>query len=107
MFHFNVSAIVSVAAGFEDVVEADEVTLDVGIRVGDAVADAGLRSEVHHNLRMVFGEDAVDEGAVGDVAADEGERRETLYIPLKRGTYNCTLNIPPSKGGLEGLFNFL
>ena len=61
------------AAGFEDVVETDEVALDVGIGVGDAVADAGLGGEVHHNLRMIFGEDAVDEGAVGDVSADEGE----------------------------------
>lgn len=81
-----VNVIIGVAAGFEDVVEADEVGLDIGIGVGDAIADTSLGSEVDHNLRMVFGEDAVDEGAVGDVAADEGEGRGTR---------------------LEGLFYFL
>ena len=73
------------ATGLEDIVESNHVGLDIGIGVLDAVADASLGSEVHHNLRMVFGEDAVDERAVGDVSADEGERRETLYIPLKGG----------------------
>ena len=30
------------AAGFQDIVEADEVGLNIGIRVGDAVPHAGL-----------------------------------------------------------------
>lgn len=76
---------VGMAAGFEDVVEADEVGLDVSIGVGDAIADAGLGCEVDYNLRMVFGEDAVDEGAVGDVAADEGEGRGRPSISPLRG----------------------
>ena len=61
------------ATGFEDVIEADEVAFDICIGVGDAVADTSLCSEVYHNLRLVFGEDTVDEGSVGDVAANEGE----------------------------------
>ncbi len=61
-----------VAAGFEEVVETDEVTLDVGIGVGDAVAHAGLCGEVDDDGNVVVGEDALDEGLVGYAALDEG-----------------------------------
>ena len=59
------------AAGFEDVIETDEVALDVGIGVGDAVADAGLCCEVDNDAGLVFLEEAVDAGLVGDVVLDE------------------------------------
>ena len=58
-------------AGFKNVVEADEVGLDIGIGVGDAVADTCLCGKVYYNVYLVFGEDLVDEGLVGDVAFDE------------------------------------
>ena len=38
------------AAGFEDVVEADEVGLDIGIGVGDAIAHTSLGCEVDNDL---------------------------------------------------------
>ena len=38
MFHFVV------AAGFQDVIETDQVALDVGIRIGNAVTNTGLGS---------------------------------------------------------------
>ena len=62
------------AAGFEDVIEADEVGLDVSVGIGDAIAHASLGSQIHDNMRLILGENAVDEGAVGYVAADECER---------------------------------
>ena len=64
------------AAGFEDVVEADEVALDVGVGVGDGVADAGLRGEVDDDVGVVLVEDLVDEGPVSEVALDEGPGAE-------------------------------
>ena len=60
-----------VAAGFEDVVEADEVALDVGIGVGDGVAHARLGSEVHDQGEALLGEEAFDQSLVGQVALDE------------------------------------
>ena len=54
--------------GFENVVEADEVRLDVGIGIGDAVAHTGLSSEVHHNLWLVFVEDFVNGSLVSNIA---------------------------------------
>ena len=71
-----------VAASFQDVVEADEVALDVGIGVGDAVAYAGLGSEVDDNSGLVLGKKAVDASLVGDVFLDE-------YPVATGGFYLC------------------
>ena len=58
-------------AGLQDVVEPDHVALDVRIRVLDAIADTGLSGQVHDDVEVVFLEEAVDEGLVGEVALDE------------------------------------
>ena len=60
-----------VPARLEDIVESDNIALDVGVRVLDAVAYTGLSREVHHDVELLFGEEGVHEGLVGDGAADE------------------------------------
>lgn len=75
MFHFVV------AARLEDVVESDEVALDVGVGVGDAVAHACLGGEVDHYCYLVFGEDCLHSGLVGDGGVDEGPvALQRLYL---------------------------
>ena len=75
MFHFVV------AAGLEDVVESDEVALDVGIGVGDAVAHACLGGQVDHYCYLVFGEDCLHGCLVGDGGVDEGPvALQRLYL---------------------------
>ena len=66
------NGVIGMSAGFEDVVEADHVALDVGVGVLDAVAYAGLGGEVDDNVEVVLGKEGVDEGFVGEVAFDEG-----------------------------------
>ena len=61
------------AAGLEHVEKSDEVALEVGARVLDGVADARLGGEVHHDVEAILSEQALDEGGVAQVAADEGE----------------------------------
>ena len=61
-----------VAAGLEDVVEPDEVALDVGVGVGDAVAHACLGGEVDDYGYVVVREDVLHGGLVGDGGVDEG-----------------------------------
>ena len=63
--------VIRVPAGLQDVVEADHVALDIGIRVLDAVADTCLCGQVHDDVEVVFLEEAFDEGFVGEVALDE------------------------------------
>ena len=59
MFHFVV------AARLEDVVETDEVALDIGVGVGDAVAHACLGGEVDDYCYLVFGENCLHGGLIG------------------------------------------
>ena len=63
-----------VAAGFEDVVEAYHVRLDIGIGVLNAVAHAGLCREVYHNGRPILREQSVYGSPVGDIPLDERPR---------------------------------
>ena len=66
MFHFMV------AARLEDVVESDEVALDIGVGIGDAVAHACLGGEVDDYCYLVFGEDCLHGCLVGDGGVDKG-----------------------------------
>ena len=58
-------------AGLQDVVEPDHVALDVSIRVFDAIANARLSGQVHNDIEVVFLEEVIDEGLVGEIALDE------------------------------------
>ena len=63
-----------VPAALEDVEEADEVAVDVGVRVGQRVAHAGLRGQVDHALGALARETArAIAVAVGQVDPHEAE----------------------------------
>ena len=66
MFHLMVTA------RLENVVEPDEVALDIGVGIGDAVAHACLGGQVDHYCYLVFGEDCLHGCLVGDGGVDEG-----------------------------------
>jgi hypothetical protein len=70
-----------VATGLEDVVESDEVALDIGVGVGDAVAHACLGGEVDDYGYMVVHEDVLHGCLVGDGGMDEGPvALQRLYL---------------------------
>ena len=69
-----------VTAGLEDIVEANEVGLDIGIGVGDAVADTGLCGEIHHDLRLVLREYPVNESLVRNISLYEYKIRILLQF---------------------------
>lgn len=70
-----------VSARLEDVVESDEVALDIGVGIGDAIAYACLGGEVDHYCYLVFGEDCLHDGLVGDGGVDEGPvALQRLYL---------------------------
>jgi hypothetical protein len=62
-----------VPAALENVQRADDVGIDVGVRVIDAVADAGLGGEVDDALRAHLGEQPLHAGSVGEVQFGKGE----------------------------------
>jgi hypothetical protein len=62
-----------VAASLEDVHEPDDVRVDVGVRVLQGVANAGLGGEVHDAVEPLAREERRDGRAVGDVEVLEPE----------------------------------
>ena len=63
------------AARLENVVKANQIRLNVHIRVGDGIAHARLRRQVDDDGRGICGEDALHRLAVGDAAAHKVPRR--------------------------------
>ena len=67
-------------AGFQNVIEANHVALDVGIRVGNGVANASLGTQIDHNIRMVLLKNAVDKCLIRKIALDKGVVLELLKL---------------------------
>ena len=55
------TTIITMSASFQDVVEANEVALNVGIRIGNGVAHARLGCEVYDHLKVILGKEPVNE----------------------------------------------
>jgi hypothetical protein len=64
-----------VAAAFEDVHEADEVAVHIGVRILQRIAHAGLGGQVDDAVELLGGEERFHAGAVGDVQFHEAEVR--------------------------------
>ena len=80
MLYSTLIPAVAVATGFQDVVEADKVGLDIGIGIGDAIAYTCLCSEIDDDLWLVLCKELVNERTVGDIALDEGKIGELLQL---------------------------
>ena len=65
-----------VTAAFQDIGEADQIGVDIGIRVGQRVAHAGLGGEMHDVWKAVLGEQRGHGGAVGEIELGEAEACE-------------------------------
>ena len=75
------SVVIGMSAGFEDVVESDQVAFDVDVRVINGVADAGLSGQIDYDRRPVCCEHFVDEGFVCDAASDD--HAEAIFLELR------------------------
>ena len=62
------------AARLEDIGKADQVALDIGMRIFQAVAHAGLRGEMDHPVERTFREAPLHRGAVRKVRLVEAIR---------------------------------
>ena len=77
-----------VAAAFQNVCKADDVTVDVGHRVVDGVAHPGLGGEVDHALRLVRGEGCFYGAAVSQVDAQVCVIK-VIGIPCQSRFFDC------------------
>ena len=60
-------------AAFQNVEEAGEVGIRIGVRIDQRVAHAGLRGEMHDVGKAMLGEQRRHAGAVGEIELDEAE----------------------------------
>lgn len=60
--------VIGVAAGFQNIVETDQVALNVDVRMIDRVADAGLCGQINYDGGFVYCKYFVDKGLIGDTS---------------------------------------
>jgi len=58
-------------ARLQYIIEANHITHDIGIGIGDVIAYTSLGSEIHHHLRLILLKDAVNGLLVGNITLDE------------------------------------
>src|SRR3546814_6425394 len=73
-----------VAAAFENVGEADQIAVDIGVRVDQRIAHTGLRGEVDHALEALFREQRRHAVAIGEIELDEAEARLAFELRKTR-----------------------
>ena len=55
----------------QNIVEAYHVRLDISIRIGDAIANTCLCSQIHHYSRLILAEDVIDGVMVSNIALNK------------------------------------
>ena len=71
VLHAFGAVIIGMAAGFEDVVETDEIGLDVHVGIRNGVPHAGLGGEIHHDIRMPGAENGGNGLFIRNISPDE------------------------------------
>ena len=71
MFYSNCSPVIRMAAGFQNIIETDQVRLDIGIGIGDGITYTRLCSQIHHNSWLVCTENILNQIRVRDVSFDK------------------------------------
>ncbi len=72
------------AAAFEDVEKSGQVGAEIGLRVGERVADTGLRGEVDDAIEPHLTKERGHGLAIGDIRPDEAEARLPLQARQPR-----------------------
>jgi hypothetical protein len=86
-----------VAAAFQNVKEAHDVTLGINVGVVNGIAYAGLGCEVDDSVEVSLGEDLFNYGAVGYVCFDE---LECASIRLVAATGRSYMGLDSLQSGL-------
>ena len=71
MLDAGLTAIVRVAAGLQDVIKTDDVGLNVGIGVGDGIADTSLGRQIYHHLGLITGKHIANQCSISNITRNE------------------------------------
>ena len=67
----------AMSAPFEDVQKADQITVDVRVRIGDRIAYAGLRREMNDPVKSLRDEQRLKPTAIAELHAHKTKARST------------------------------
>ena len=59
------------SAGFQQVIETDNVRFDVHVRVIDAIADTRLSRKIYYDVKVISIEELIDQCLITDGTFDE------------------------------------
>ena len=65
-------------ASLQNIVESNQVTLDISIRIRDRISHASLSSQIHHHLWLMLLKELVHYRLVSDTAIYHGKAIELL-----------------------------
>lgn len=71
-----------VPAGFQNIIETNQVALNICVRIGDGISYARLRCEVYNHRRFVICKEAVNYSAVRQIPLDKMIRTAALRSGL-------------------------
>lgn len=71
MLHAARTVVVGMTASLQNVVKANQVTFNICIRIGDGIAHASLRRQIHHDARLVVSKNFVDKRFIGKISFDK------------------------------------
>ena len=79
MIYAFFSVIIGMTAGFENIVEADHVGLNICIWICNGVAYTSLCSEVYYDIWLMFSKDFIDNCFIGKVIFVEDVSRIVMF----------------------------
>lgn len=73
MLHRSMALTIRMAAGFQNVIKANQVCLHIGIGVRNGIPNTCLRTKVHHNFRLILLKNRFDHSLISQIAFYEAE----------------------------------
>ena len=73
MLYRGMPLIVRMAAGFQNVIEANQVCFHICIGIRNGIPNACLRTEVYHNFRLILLKNRFDHSLISQIAFYEAE----------------------------------
>ena len=67
MFH------IMMAASFQDIDKADNITINIGVGIFQGVTHSGLGSQVHHSIKCMLGKELCHCRSVGKIHVGKGK----------------------------------
>ena len=80
MLYSTLVTVIAVTTGFENVIETNKVTLNIGIRIGNTVTNTSLCRKINHHIKVIISKKPINKSLVRKVTLDKGVVLELLKL---------------------------